>query len=482
MSRKKPGPKPGLRFGARLEARFEPRLNWGAEFLEDKVRLCGLRLADGKAHFDKTFEGSYAEAESFARAQGLAYEGLHAAVSHLPFKVSCLDSLSGTSEEEALAKAEGLRPDGLPAEALDLQGFQQGDARFVLMAREDAVHAFRNHLPAPLAEFWDLTVSPLALLPYLDLSAERRRMAALLPEAHYMHVLFFREGTLEACGKVFHGRDLAMTDPAAFRREMKKTLVYHYGSRFPDSSLDALQIWHDGPQNEITSALADLGIPQVTPVWKEGLIGSPLLVAAAAALTGGRAREPLAPLGVEPSALAVSSRRWRNRTGKLARIGYQALLALLVAVGVVGLAAAGVGLAVKTKTRIWTGELNKWEAFQQKKTQVEAQMVGLQNLLSRRTESYAGLQRIAQRLPSELWIDSWEMEAVLPHGFNHRLEGYCLVEARVPEFLANLEKTGRFKAVKLKSTEKIRGEVVEQKTGIAANRKDLTRFQLGITE
>jgi Tfp pilus assembly protein PilN len=483
MSARKPEkPKPRLGFGARLEAGFEPRLHWGAEFLEDKVRICGLRIADGKAVTEKKFEGSYAEAEEFARAHGLAWQGLHGTVSHLPFKLAALGNHSGASDDEALTEAESLRPDGLPADAVDLQGFQFGDTRFALMLRGDSLQSFHDRLPAPLAGLWDLTLSPLAPLPYLELSGAPQRFAALVPETAHSHVLFFREGTLEAYGKVFQGTALAVGDPAAFLREMKKTLVYHYGSRFPDSSLDALQIWHDGPQGQVASALAGLGIPQVTPVWKAGLVSSPLLAAAAAALRGASAAEAFAPLGVGPAAFPAVRRKWLRRTGKLARFGAQALACLVVIAGMVGLAAEGLGLTVKSKTHAWAGELMKWEAFQQKKAKVEAQMGGLQSLLSRRTESYAGLQRIAQRLPSELWLDTWEAEAAPPRGFSYRLEGYSLVEARVPEFLANLEKAGRFKSVKLKSTEKVKGEVVQEKTGIAANRRDLTHFQLGITE
>src|SRR5690242_18083802 len=101
MTPKKPAGPKRVGFGARLEARFEPRLHWGAEFLEDKVRLCAVSMnPGGKITVDKTFEGSYAEAEAFARAQGLESEGLHAAVSHLPFKISIVEP--GAAEDDAL--------------------------------------------------------------------------------------------------------------------------------------------------------------------------------------------------------------------------------------------------------------------------------------------------------------------------------------------------------------------------------------------
>ncbi|MDB5050699.1 MAG: hypothetical protein JWO30_3770, partial [Fibrobacteres bacterium] len=44
------------------------------------------------------------------------------------------------------------------------------------------------------------------------------------------------------------------------------------------------------------------------------------------------------------------------------------------------------------------------------------------------------------------------------------------------------EKSGRLGSVKLKSTERIKGGTVEEKTHIQANKKDLVRFQIGATE
>jgi Fimbrial assembly protein (PilN) len=92
------------------------------------------------------------------------------------------------------------------------------------------------------------------------------------------------------------------------------------------------------------------------------------------------------------------------------------------------------------------------------------------------------MQRIAGLLPSETWLETWELENVSGRRFNHRLEGFALAEGRVPEFLSALEKNGRLGSVKLKSTERIKGETVEDKTKIQANRKDLIRFQIGAAE
>jgi Tfp pilus assembly protein PilN len=137
---------------------------------------------------------------------------------------------------------------------------------------------------------------------------------------------------------------------------------------------------------------------------------------------------------------------------------------------------------VSSKARAWSGELERWGGFQKQKQAVEAELNGIKGLIGNRTDGYAGLQRMAASLPSEVWLESWELENTAGRRFTHRLEGYTLAEARIPEFLSNLEKSGRFKTVKLKSTERIKGETVEEKTKIHANRKDLVRFQIGAVE
>jgi hypothetical protein len=142
----------------------------------------------------------------------------------------------------------------------------------------------------------------------------------------------------------------------------------------------------------------------------------------------------------------------------------------------------GLRWTVESKAKTWSGELQRWNGFRTQKAAVETELESMKGLLVRRTEGYAGMQRIAGLLPPELWIETWELESGPGRRFIHRLDGYSLVEARVPEFLGNLEKAGRFSSVKLKSTERIKGETVEEKTRIAANRKDLVRFQIGTAE
>lgn len=469
--------------GARLEARFRPEWHWGGEFLEGRVRFCGLRESAGTTLPAVTFEGTHAEAEAFARSRGLAYEGVHAAVTHLPFKLAPLETASGEGDEDIHPQAERLRPQGLPLEALDLQVFSQDARRFLVMAREDGLGAFRQSLAESLRGWWGLTASPLALLPLLeDLEIPGIR-AALLVEAKHTHVIFLRDGSLEAYVKVFTGWEDAGREPAAFLREMKKALVYHFGSRFPGLSVEAIEIWKDGPEGQVRSALEGLGVPILSPQWPPEVAAVPEAFRVAAALAWqGLQGTPAAGFSIPGNPRAEARRQWLRRTGVLTRTGYQAFIGLAAGVALLSLAAFGLRWAVAIKTRVWAGELKKWDQFQERKSAVESRLGGLQGILSRRTEAYAGLQRIAALLPPEVWLESWEAEAGPGKSFTHRLTGYTLVESRVPELLSNLEKGRPSGSVKLKSTEKIKAETVEKKTGIAANHKDLIKFQMGVNE
>jgi hypothetical protein len=470
----KPGP------GARLETRFLPAAHWGAEFLAQEARLCAFARKDGKPVLTHAFAGSYAEADAFARTHGLAYEGLHAAISHLPFKIESIGPAPEGGEDDLNPHAERAKPQGMALASLEAQAFPIGDDRCLVLAREDALRAFTAQLPPSLAALWDLAPSPIALMPHLDAARALGHWAALLADADAIHILFFQDAFFLAYAKVFSGWEAAGRDAAGFAREMKKALVYHFGSRFAGAALASLQIWRDGPAGEIAVALKGLGIPQFVPDWGPlAEVPPPFRVAAALAFRGSQASEAAMSFAVAPPAAAAAKRAWMRRAGTLARFGGLALACLALAAGLLGASAAGLRWTVQAKARTWSGELQRWEFFQQRKSAVEAELEGMQGILSRRTTAFAVLQEVAGSLPPETWLERWELESKGGRLFAQRLEGYVLTEARVPEFLANLEKAGMPGALKLKSTERIKAESVEQKTGIQANRRDLVRFQIG---
>ena len=469
--------------GARLEARFRPALYWGAEFLADKVRICAFADKDGRPSAVETFEGTYPEAGAFAEAHGLAFEGIRGAVSHLPFKIETMGPSPDGSEDDILPRLETARPPGLSAEALDAHDFHVGEDRYLILAREDSFRTFTEKLHPALGALWSLDASPLALMPFLDPKLASGHWAAILCESDFTHLLYFRDTSLIAYAKIFTGLETARREPDAFATEMKKALVYHFGSRFPGAFLEGMQIWRDGLEEESAAALKSLGIPQFKPDWGPLVfVPEPFRVAGALAYRSLQELDPVASFSVPAPAMAVSRRHWRKRAGTLARGGYLALSGAAIGVALLAISAAALRWTVEIKVRTWSGELQRWSEFREQKAAVEAQLEGMKGLLGRRTEGYAGMQRIAGLLPPELWLETWELESGSGRRFSHRLEGYSLVEARVPEFLGNLEKAGRFASVKLKSTERIKGGTIEEKTGIQANRKDLVRFQIGTAE
>lgn len=473
--------RPGL--GDRLEARFRPDLHWGAEFLAQKVRLCAFGGEDGRPAVLHTFEGDYAEAAAFAVAHGLAYAGLDAAVSHLPCKIEPLEPVPEGGDEDIAPHVERLKPQGMPAASMDAQEFHLGTDRHLVLAKEDALRAFTESLPAGLGELWSLSPSPLALLPHFETDRAQGRCAVLSCEADYTHLLFFRDGSLSAYAKVFTGWEAADRDPAAFAKELKKALVYHYGSRFPGASLDAFLVCLDGPSGQAGAAVESLGIPRIRPEWGPlAALPESFRVAGALAYRARLGLEPPLSFPVPPPVAARSRRLWRGRAGILARTGYMALAGSALGVALLAISALGVRAMVAAKERTWSGELQRWDTFQKRKTSVDAQLGGMKGILARRTEAYAGMQRIAGLLPPEVWLESWELEPSAGRGAVHRLQGYGLAEERVPEFLANLEKSRGFSAVKLKSTERIKAETAEEKTGIQANRKELVRFQIDVSQ
>jgi Tfp pilus assembly protein PilN len=387
-----------------------------------------------------------------------------------------------TAEEGAEEATQGqamerARPQGLPAEAFESHVFEVGEGGCLALAREDAIQGFLKGIPPALAGLWDLAPSPLALFPFLRSGSPASAWAALVGESDSLHILFFRGDDFLAYAKLFSGWEDAGRDAAAYARELKKALVYHFGGRFAAEALTLLRIGRDGPGGEIASSLKGLGIPMSGPDW--GILSGipPDFRLAAALAWSGREQEAASFSGSSPAA-ALAERGWMLRAGKLARYGVPALGALALAVALLGAAALGLRWTVEAKAKSWSGELRRWDEFQRRRSTVEAELNGMQGLLSRRTAVYADLQRIAPRLPAETWLEAWEAECSGSR-CQYRLEGFAASEARVPEFLSALGRSGATGPLRLKATEKIKAEAVEQKTGIAANRRELVRFQLG---
>ncbi len=457
-----------------------PIRQWGIEFLAHEVRICGFRKDEEGWILDKSFAGSRVDAEAFAQSQDLVNQGVYAAVSTIPYKIIALESDLG-SEDDLLPLVERVKPLGLATGMLDYFEGSHAGKRLLVLAREHAVAGFRETLPEDLKSLWELIPSPLALLPFIDLTQTPDRLAALLPEDQYVHILFFSGRMLESYVKVFVPLEKLHSDPAGYTREIKKALVYHYGARFLGTPLEALQIWKDSPDQAMAKALQGLAIPLVKPVWKKELnsVTDSLRVSAAMALR--HTVEAYGSFTLPPNLRAESSRLWKSRTTRLLRWGTLTLLGAGTIVGMLTLAGLGMRMMVEMKSHTWASELGKWDTFRKNKVTVETRLGNMQGLLFNRTLDYAGLQRIAALMPTEMWMESWEIEAQSSGQLEHRLVGYAMQESRITEFLSKLEKS-HFLAVKLKSTEHMPGDKVQKKTGIPANRKDLTRFQLNLSE
>jgi hypothetical protein len=473
-----------LSLGSRLDARFQPSQFWGAEFLANRVRLGCFELKAQKPVLLHTFEGTYPEAEAFAVKYKIRLLGLHAAVSHLPFKVHPLGSGSEAGDQDITPVADRLRPQGLPLTAFDMQTLLQGNERHIVLAREDSLRGVLEAIPTSLSSLETLDAAPLALLSSFDLSQARGGRVALMLEADYCHLVLIQDGILKAYAKVFSGWEEAQAQPEIFEKEINKSLVYHFNSRFPDIELSTIEVWKDGPKGELALTLKSLGLAQCLPNWHPLLVNVPeaFRVAAVMAMRGFSEDVNAFSFSIPLPREVYQRRVWQRRTGTLVKTGSLILMGSAFGVALLVMAALALRWTVVSKAKTWSGELSKWDEYQKRKVSVETQFGEMRDMLSHRTLGYSSIQNISACLPPEVWLDSWEMESEPGHGLVHRLAGFSLTEARIPEFLSNLEKVKNLGTVKLKSTERVKGESVEQKTSIQANRKDLVRYQIGISE
>jgi Tfp pilus assembly protein PilN len=471
-------------WGERLSASFQPSIHWGIEFLQDRVRLCGIQRQTLKV--SEIFEGTYEAAAVFAKTRGLAYEGLHAALSHVPNRWECLGPES--PELDSSSQVERLKPIGTPTDSLEVHDFTFRDFRYALLLREDALRGFLESLPSELASLWNCVPSPWVLAQAEKCEALPERWAALLPSATDTQIVFFRRDLPEAQAKLFFGWEHARTHTETFGAEIKKALVYHYGAKYPGSSLDAITLWGDSPEREIDRLVREAGFAIRAANFETALalIPAPFQVAAWMALQSAQSKTPPFSLWVPEPQLAKRRRDWIRHSRQLAVVGTRIALGMGVIALLALVAAFTLKFIVNSKAQTWSGELQKWEQFQSTRSSVERDVQAVGGIFERRTTVYASLQKIAGQLPSDLWLSEWDVETdKVETGritFIHRLTGHSLVEGRVSQFLANLEGLKTFHSVKLKTTESIQGEVVEKKTQIQANRRNLVRFQVVVIE
>ncbi len=180
--------------------------------------------------------------------------------------------------------------------------------------------------------------------------------------------------------------------------------------------------------------------------------------------------------------LAASRRLWKKRTGVLARAVFHAVWMLAFTAGAMALAAEILHRMNQADTQRYAADLNKWKSVQAMRTEAEDEMNRLRSALTQRSRVASSLVQVASQLPDSLWLEEWELEWGRGGRLEHRLSGYALAESRVPEFLGSLERKKAWRLAKLRSTERVKGETVEKKTGIQANRMDLVRFQVQVEE
>ena len=463
---------------------------WGAEFTEDHVRLVCLQSA-GSPKVTKSFKGTYKEALKFAGDNALEFKGVRAAVSHLPFKTTHFPG-EALESPEALEEAENKsRPPGLTGEDMIEEWVPVSKSSLLLQMREGHLQHFLKDLPKELGTLSWAAPSPFAYHRLFGATmgkmADVRHgagpisRAALVVESDYTHVMFYIDGEVRLCLKLFMGYEQVRDVPDQYLVELKKALAYYWQTKVMGSAITEVVLFKDGPEGEVLKALQEgldvpVRIPE-PPAFVNGLDRS-LYGALGMALSENEDEPPPYSVGSRNASQVSSRRLWLRHSRTLAKaLGVYLLVSLLV-LGLMASASGVMHLVFKDDKKEGAEAARGLAQLVSQRTLLEGEIKQVQGMLANRTRLTEKMQAIQQQIPAKMWLSSFVSEKKEGGGFTFRIGGYCFEESSISKFMQGLEKLSGTQSVQLKSTELVPAKTVQEITGLKANLRDLVQFQL----
>jgi Tfp pilus assembly protein PilN len=282
--------------------------------------------------------------------------------------------------------------------------------------------------------------------------------------------------------------------PALYESELKKVLVYHWQSKLMGPALEEIFVLQSIRDITIESSDQHIGFGTISqnllPFTSFPLpLSEPYyrVAASMAMMSFNESRGDSDEInGFSFSslnaALPGSRRNWLDRSRILSRFSIAAVLLFVLTVTSLFISAKALSFFISSDREKFADDISKLEEVRRKKDETAGNIMKVSRVLRERSAVSGDMQLIASSLPDELWLSEWEVSRAEGRSYDHGLSGYCFSESRVSTFLSNLEKTGSFASVRLKSTELVKGDIVRRKTGLKANYRDLIHFRLAVSQ
>lgn len=476
------------KWNARAKALFLPKEQWVGEWDGRTLRLLAFSKSASGLLWGERFSGDLKSGEEWASARGIPKFGLELALTVPGLQIKCLHpgempEDGHSSPEENLVRE--LSP-GLETASLEIRTVRMAEATYSAHILHEGLETLAEGLTERLGGLFSMDAGLFSVWQCVDGEAAPLSFVALLATSDEILVSIRDHGRWVVAYAIAWPAEESGAAPEVFlqavARLLRQCLEYHYPWQFNAARPQAIQIWRDR-EGLLAKALECNLWAATPPSWLPGIkdVSEDFRPAAALALAQTRSSCPrldFGPIGIEhPKQI----RKRRERTGQF----FLVAMIILAFVGISELilsAGVGVMLRVEAKeSRKWSEPLSKWERLKWKRQSLIEKWDQLGPVLSQGNKPAQRFAKLSNTLPPDAWLERWQFVQDV-QGVKNDLTGYALEDSLIPIYVRRLQASGEYREVRLRATEKLSAEKVEELTRLKANHRILHRFELVVSE
>lgn len=419
------------------------------------------------SHFSiqKSFEGRFQDAETFAQKHHLAELGIHLLVSPeiLPYKW-IIEDKKNSSDSESLENKHTFTNeqahDGIPF-PISLPG----ESKSTYWVRARYWNKLLQELPPSLNTL--IQVLPTPILHHYGLIQQgvlnrKNHEVSILVQDNYTCFLLYKEGVLQDSLEMVGGKRLLEQEEEVYQKKMvdfvSSDAKNFIGIETPWDCY--IQSHSDSVTQKTYAALSQSLFPKPSSIRCIPNTDNSILYGSADA-------NSLPTIYSQNIKKKVSPERWKQATQKISRYSLWALFLMGIGVGTLLVGTFVLSLWTKADVQVLKQQEGELRSLKEKQKLARKNVYAMSALLNRKTRSAETLELLAQSLPQKVWLSNLDLrtkERRNPQNQKSKsptkvqfqqytLSGYAYSDDHISEFLECLENTQHFTSIQLKVTE-----------------------------
>ncbi len=469
-----------MRWLRRLPELFEPQIRCGIDINESKATLCLAKCVSGQWTVVKQFTGDHGSAQAWAKKNGVSDSGLHGIISQIPFRIDVIEGVNSEEELSPEALENETTIPGTKAEDFEHLLIQWRHQSLSVQYRKDLMEHWVEQLVS-FGSFWKLQWAPLMVLHWAAWTGIKEPGVYIHLEEKQYHLLFFDLNGLLAYSRISTNLSQdsdEMSHILSLGAELSKALLYFWEAHLSQEKMKSIYLLE--PDERIKQAIQhsgiDISIVTMPAKAKFSMVPRPLLGTIAALDIG---PDETLDCSLSNPGLGTLQRNllWRQRCARLTQTLSIACLSVTLLLCLLVISGLGMQLLLKYSQNRSAEQLQRALKVRQTMGSLQNDLERFRPIVEKRSTIAKELQNGSESAPEGLWLEKWSLESS-EKGAEQVMQGYAFETQQIQNFLKSLETEGNYSQVILKSTETVAGPWVQEKTGLAANRKDLIHFQI----